>query len=240
MSKNTFLVTSAINTKFGVFNSQDRLTQTLATVNRIKEKAPGSKIIFLEMAALPLTAEQSQKITESVDYLIDFTTDGAVQSLYHSTDNWDVVKNVTEVMCFGKALKMLHHDTDQLADSQRIFKISGRYLLSDDFDIDYYNQYNVQTNIIVSKSRSSQFDISLTQVPRQFMSRLWSWPTSLTNEIIQVYDQGLRFMQSRILQGGYVDIEHLLYKFLDHNKVIERDIIGIHGNIGPNGQLVKD
>lgn len=240
MTKNVFLVTSAINTKFGIFNSQDRLQQTLATVSRIREKAPGAKIIFLEMAALPLSEEQSKAIADAVDYVIDFTTDPAVQSLYHSTDNWDVVKNVTEVMCFGKALKMLYHDTNQLADTQRIFKISGRYQLSDEFDIGFYDQYRVQTNIIVSKSRSSQFDISLTQVPRQFMSRLWSWPTALTEEIIQVYDQGLRFMQSRILQGGYVDIEHLLYKFLDHNKIIEMDTIGIHGNIGPNGQLVKD
>jgi len=240
MSKNIFLVTSAINTKFGIFNSQDRLTQTLATIDKIKEKAPGSKIIFLEMAALPLTGEQAEAITQSVDYLIDFTTDQSVQELYHSTDNWDVVKNVTEVMCFGKALKMLYHDTGQLAGSNRIFKISGRYQLSDDFDIDYYDQYNVQTNIIISKNRSSQFDIRLTQVPRQFMSRLWSWPTQLTEEIIQVYDRGLNFMQSRILDGGYIDIEHLLYKFLDHEKIIERDIIGIYGNIGPNGQLVKD
>jgi hypothetical protein len=72
------------------------------------------------------------------------------------------------------------------------------------------------------------------------MSRLWSWPTTLTDEIISVYSQGLNFIQERIMAGGYVDIEHVLYKFLDHNKLIELDAVGVQGNIGPNGAAVKD
>lgn len=237
--KYTFLVTSALNTKFGIFDSATRLEQTLNTIKGIRNKVPSARVILLEMSALPLTADQRAILTEAVDNIVDFTSDEGVKSLYHSTDNWDVVKNVTEVMCFGKALKILKN-AGQFDNTQRIFKISGRYQLSDDFKIDYYDQYSVQTNIIVSKSRGSQFDISLTQVPRQFMSRLWSWPAALTDEIIEVYDQSLLFMQERILDGGYVDIEHVLYKFLDHNKIIELDTIGIYGNIGPNGQLVKD
>ena len=237
--KYTFLVTSALNTKFGIFDSATRLEQTLNTIKGIRDKAPGARVILLEMSALPLNSDQRATLTEAVDNIVDFTSDEGVKSLYHSTDNWDVVKNVTEVMCFGKALKILKN-AGQFDNTQRIFKISGRYQLSDDFKIDYYDQYSVQTNIIVSKSRGSQFDISITHVPRQFMSRLWSWPSALTDEIIEVYDQSLLFMQERILDGGYVDIEHVLYKFLDHNKIIELDTIGIYGNIGPNGQLVKD
>ena len=237
--KYTFLVTSALNTKFGIFDSATRLEQTLNTIKGIRNKVPGARVILLEMSALPLTADQRATLTDVVDNIVDFTSDEGVKSLYHSTDNWDVVKNVTEVMCFGKALKILKN-AGQFDNTQRIFKISGRYQLSDDFKIDYYDQYSVQTNIIVSKSRGSQFDISMTHVPRQFMSRLWSWPAMLTDEIIEVYDQSLLFMQERILGGGYVDIEHVLYKFLDHNKIIELDTIGIYGNIGPNGQLVKD
>ena len=237
--KYTFLVTSAINTKFGIFDSATRLEQTLNTIKGIRNKVPDARVILLEMSALPLNSDQHTILTEAVDNIVDFTSDEGVKSLYHSTDNWDVVKNVTEVMCFGKALKILKN-AGQFDNTQRIFKISGRYQLSDDFKIDYYDQYSVQTNIIVSKSRGSQFDISLTHVPRQFMSRLWSWPLLLTDEIIEVYNQSLLFMHERILNGGYVDIEHVLYKFLDHNKIIELDTIGIYGNIGPNGQLVKD
>ena len=239
MSQYIFLITSAINTKFGIYNSDQRIQQTLNTVQSIRQRVPAARIILLEMSAISLTEQQKQQLLDAVDNILDFTTDPVVQQLYHSTENWDIVKNVTEVMCFNKALKQLTQ-TNQLVDSQRIFKISGRYLLSDDFDIGYYDQYSVQSHIVVSKSRDSQFDFATTQIERQFMSRLWSWPTVLTAEIIESYDRGLVFMQERLFAGGYADIEHVLYKFLDHKKVIELDTVGIYGNIGPNGTLVKD
>jgi hypothetical protein len=240
MNQYTFLVTSALNTKFGIFDSAQRLAQTLATIDSVRKRVPTAKIYLLEMAGLPLQDHQREQLLTCVDRIINFTTDPAVTALYQSTDNWDIVKNVTEIMCFGNALKRLHTDTHQFDSSQRIFKLSGRYLLNDDFKIDYYNQYSIQSHIVVSKSRASQFPLHYTQVERQFMSRLWSWPATLTDEIITMYDQGLNFIQERILAGGYVDIEHVLYKFLDHNKLIELDAVGVEGNIGPNGVAVKD
>lgn len=240
MNQYTFLVTSAMNTKFGVFDSAQRLTQTLATIDSIRQRVPTARIYLLEMAGLPLQEHQREQLLACVDHVMDFTTDPAVKELYQSTENWDIVKNVTEIMCFGNALRRLHTDTNQLQGSQRIFKLSGRYTLNDDFKIDYYDQYSTQSHIVVSRSRASQFPLHYTQVERQFMSRLWSWPYQLTDEIISVYDQGLNFIQERILAGGYVDIEHVLYKFLDHHKVIELDAVGVQGNIGPNGTAVKD
>ena len=240
MSQYAFLVTSAINTKFGIFNSSQRLKQTLDTINSIKTRAPGAKIILIEMGAIPLTEEQSQQLTSEVDYTLNFNNDPTVVDLFNSTDNWDVVKNVNEVMCFSRALATLTEHTDVLDGVQRAFKISGRYSLVDEFDINYYDQYSVQHHIVVSQAKSSQFPYQLTHVEKQFMSRLWSWPTALTPEILEAYNKGLVFIQERIISGGYCDIEHMLYKFLDHNKIIEKEVVGIAGHIGPNGVAVKD
>jgi hypothetical protein len=240
MNQYAFLVTSAINTKFGIFNSEQRLTQTLATINSIKSRAPGAKVILVEMGAIPLTTDQSQQLSKEVDKVLSFNSDQTVIDLFNSTDNWDIVKNVTEVMCFGQALSTLVNHTDVFEGVQRAFKISGRYTLTDDFDIEYYNQYNVQHHMVVSQARSSQFSYELTGVKQQYMSRLWSWPTALMPEVLDVYSRGLVYMQERIVNGGYCDIEHMLYKFLDHNKVIEKELVGICGNIGPNGAAVKD
>lgn len=240
MNQYAFLVSSAINTKFGIYNSSQRLQQTLDTIASIKRQVPTAKIILVEMGGVPLTTDQTNSLTAAVDRVINFNSDPGVVELYNSTDNWDVVKNVTEVMCFGRALKTLNEHTDLLDGVQRIFKVSGRYTLDDSFDIGYYDQYKVQHHIVVSQSRPSQFSYALTNVERQFMSRLWSWPRDLTAEIIDVYDQGLVYIQDRILDNGYCDIEHMLYKFLDHNKVIEKDFVGICGNIGPNGAAVRD
>ena len=47
-------------------------------------------------------------------------------------------------------------------------------------------------------------------------------------------------MYERLADGGYVDIEHCLYKFLDSEKIIELNAIGVTGNIAPNGHPVQD
>lgn len=240
MNNYTFLITSAINTKFGVYSSDQRLQQTIGTIESIRKAVPTAEIILIEMAAIPLFDKQRSILNSSVDKVIDFTGDHTVQDLYHSTDNWDVVKNVTEVTCFGRALRVLkeHFDQNQV---KRCFKISGRYTLTDNFDINIYAQNNISDMITVSRARPSQFSQQVTGgITQQFMSRLWSWPSSFTDKIISVYDSSLEYMFSRLSVGGYADIEHTLYHFLDHNKLVQLDKIGITGNIGPNGAKVED
>lgn len=233
------MLTSAINTKFGVYNSQQRLDQTIESIRSVRSHMPGAKLFLLEMAGIPLTDEQKNKLTAEVDHLIDFTSDQSVVELYNSTDNWDVVKNVTEVMCFRKALETLS-ESGNFNGLERIFKFSGRYLLNDDFDINFYHEYKNKSCIVVSKSRTSQFPFAVTGVELQYMSRLWSWPAALNKEIIEAYGNSLNYMFERLTNGGYADIEHCLYKFLDQEKIIEKEPIGVTGNISPNGLLVKD
>ena len=234
------IITSAINTKFGVYTSDERLAQTLATIDSVRTRIPDCKIFLLEISGVSLTATQAKVLTEQVDHLMDFTTDPDVVGLYNSTDNWDVVKNVTEVMCFGTAVKRLSQDTGALADFQRVFKVSGRYTLDERFDIGFYDAYQNQHSMVIGTKQTSQFPFEVTQVEAQYMCRLWSWPTVLNAEVIAAYDNSLRYMYERLAAGGYADIEHCLYKFLDPAKVINRDVMGVVGNIAPNGAPIRN
>ena len=240
MSKNAVMITSAINSKFGVYPGDVRLEQTLATVASVKDRIPGAKIFLLEMTGVPLTNNQKNAISNAVDHLLDFTTDQNVTGLYNSTDNWDVVKNVTEVMCFGNALRALHKDANLIGEFDRIFKISGRYLLDERFDLGFYEDYKNKHCIVIGPKKESQFPYQVTQVEGQYMSRLWSWPASLTEEVIGFYDNALTYMYERLAAGGYVDIEHCLYKFLDPAKIINKSPLGITGALAPNGVPIKD
>lgn len=240
MNQYAFMVTSAINTKFGVYSADQRLEQTLQTIGSIRQRVPQARIIVVEMGAIELTASQLEAITSASDHVMSFNTDPAVVELFNSTDNWDVVKNVTEVMCFSQALSKLQNHTAELDGIQRIFKVSGRYTLNDGFDIERYQDADVATKIVVGASRPSQFPLQLPLVDRQYMSRLWSWPHCYTDQVIQVYNRGLVYMQERLFAGGYCDIEHMLYKFLDNTLVVEFDQVGIQGNLGPNGVAIKD
>ena len=239
MLKHCFIITSAINTRFGVYLPPDRLLQTVITIRSIRQKVPNAKIVLVEMAGVSLTEQQSKTLTAEVDLLLDFTDEESVKSMYTSTDNWDVVKNGTEIMVFGAALKMLRDD-NELAGIDRVHKISGRYVINDMFDPLTYEQSGVVGKIVLAKKRPSQFPRHITGQRAQYMSRLWSWPTAMNDDIIQFYGDALTDFSTTVGMGQYIDIEHLLCKLLPAQHIHELQNIGIEGLIGPNGQTVKD
>lgn len=232
------MITSAINTKFGVFNSDQRLQQTIDTINSINGRAPGAKIFLIEMAAIPLTERQRELLSVLVDDIVDFDDDQDVKDIFNGSDNWDWVKNATEVMCFKQAIEQLR-DKGAFDGVDRIHKISGRYFLSDNFELTRYDAD--PDKIFVKTPMTSQFPAQVTgNIPVQYMSRLWSWPVSLTDEVISTYENGFVYIAERIAAGGYCDIEHMLYKFLPQSHIHEVAMTGVSGNIGPNGARIDD
>lgn len=234
-----FIVTSAINTKFGVFSADQRLTQTLGTIASIKDRIPDAKIIIMECAGEPLTPAQHTALASQVNFVIDYTEDRNVIDIYNSTSNWDIVKNSTEIMCFGNTVR--HAVANNWFEGvDRVHKLSGRYLLSDHFDKSVYEQPEVRDKVVISPKRQSQFPVTVTDQPWQYMSRLWSWPIGLTNQVVNVYDHALSYFADRVSKGGYTDIEHALARFLDPAIVHEQAMIGVKGEISPTGAKVSD
>jgi hypothetical protein len=236
MIKHGFIVTSAVNSKFGVYSPEERLAQTIITLQNIRFRVPDAKIIVMECAGTALTDSQSNTLEQNCDLLLDFSRDPDVLAIYQS-DNWDVVKNSTEIMCFARALRMCQDDGD-FAGLDRIHKMSGRYVLNDDFDLDVYEQY--PDRIIIGPKNRSQFPFQVTGIELQYMARLWSWPADQTERVIQVYNDSLSYIGQRVSQGGYADIEHVLYKFLPADLVQELPLLGVEGFIAPNGVPIKN
>lgn len=236
MIKHCFVVTSAVNSKFGIYSAEERLAQTVITLQNIKFRVPDAKIVVMECAGTPLTDSQSQTLENNSDLLIDFSNDPDVHAIYQS-DNWDVVKNSTEIMCFGRTLRMCQDDSDFVG-YDRIHKMSGRYILNDEFDLNVYEQY--QDKIIIGPKHPSQFPFQVTGIELQYMARLWSWPASQLDTVIKVYEDSLAYIGERVSQGGYADIEHVLYKFLPVDLVQEIPVVGVEGFIAPNGVAIKN
>lgn len=232
-------MTSAVNSKFGVYSPAARLQQTLTTITSIKSYIPDAKIIVMECTGTPLTDSQSDLLEERSDLLIDYSEDAEVQAIYNSTDNWDIVKNSTEILCFGKTLRLCLEDGD-FDGCDRIHKMSGRYVLNSQFapTMPLYEQH--ADRIIIGEKYKSQFPPGVTGIDLQYMARLWSWPVDITERIIEVYEDSLWYMADRVKQGGYADIEHVLYKFLPADLVTEIPVLGVEGSIAPNGQPIQN
>lgn len=234
--KHCFIVTSAVNSKFGIYSPEERLAQTVITLQNIKFKVPDAKIVVMECAGTALTQAQSDTLENNCDLLIDFSRDPDVLAIYQS-DNWDVVKNATEIMCFGRTLRICKNDGDFVG-YDRIHKMSGRYILNDDFNLDVYEQYPDQ--IIIGPKHQSQFPFQMTGIELQYMARLWSWPADQLDTVIKVYEDSLAYIGNRVNQGGYADIEHVLYKFLPESLVQEIPSLGVEGFIAPNGVAIRN
>lgn len=239
MTRHLFVVTSAINSRFGVYKPQERLEQTLETIRSIRKRIPDAGIAIMECTGVSLTAEQEEVLRANCNWFLDYTQDPAVQAIYKSTDNWDIVKNGTEILVFGRALQVLAKN-NIIEQYDRVHKMSGRYLLNNDFDTELYETEHIKNNIVIGHSYESQFPYNVTLVERQYMARLWSWPASSNNEIIKVYSDSFAYFQQRVSQGGYVDIEHVLYKFLNRNHLTEIDSVGVEGTIAPNGSAIRN
>jgi hypothetical protein len=236
--KTLFILTSALNTKFGVHSNSQRLEQTLDSIASIRQHSPGASIAVVEMGGIPPTATQIATIESQVEYYYNFSENEAVQGIFHSTDNWDIVKNTTEVMIFGTVLEAMTaaHIPEQF---DRIFKMSGRYQLTDRFDPEYYS--SVADRIVVLERKASQFPSYITDgMEYQYMSRLWSWPADQTQTIIDSYLRGFVAMAQRLEAGGYFDIEHMLYYYLPQELITQRPVVGLRGLLGPNGVAIED
>lgn len=236
--KPLFILTSALNTKFGVHSNELRLQQTLDSITSIRRYAPGAKIAIVEMGGIPSTDEQIATLKSHSDFYYNYSNDEAVQDIFHSTDNWDIVKNTTEVMVFGNMLGDMY-ENGLLNEFDRVFKMSGRYQLTENFDPAFYD--TVPDRIVVLQRKGSQFPPQVTGgMQYQYMSRLWSWPVAATTAVLETYGSGFVAMAQRLAEGGYFDIEHMLFKYLPQEQVTEVTRVGLTGLLGPNGIKIED
>jgi hypothetical protein len=232
-----FMVTSAVESRFGVYTPAQRLEQTLATISNLRKQVPGCQIVLSEVSGNGLQSQFEDALMDAVDVFLDFTNNTEVRGIYNEPrwyDNWDVVKNLTELTTFPQALHQVIQ-AGMLSDVDRVFKMSGRYLLNDKFDPVFYEKEEVANKVVIGRAVPSQFPPQVTGLSMQYMCRLLSWPSHMQEDMISYYINGCNYMKDRMMMGGYADIEHCLYYAIPKDLVYEVDEVGVYGNIAPNG-----
>jgi len=237
--KPLFIISSAIRTKHGKFSATERLQQTIETLKSIRDRIPDAKILVNESSGeQSITQEENNKLSRYADWIENYSSDPQVQEIYKSTNNWDIVKNYTEMLVTAKSLYILETYSPE---SSRIFKLSGRYQLTNDFDLNKYDDPNLTSKYIFSARRNSQFPTNVTNgLTHQLMSRLWSWPTNKSDLVLARYKIMLEDFTNSLNQNNYRDIEHLLFKYFEGPNLFEFPIIGVTGQLGPTARQVSD
>jgi hypothetical protein len=244
--KNIVLLTSAVYTNYGIYNPQDRIKQTLETAKSAKKYIPGAVIILVDNSKVDVqndTSAEFEELIDLVDYYIDNSDDADIQYFHNNVQNYDIGKNTMEALGMMKALTYIANDDammEEIKDADRIFKLSGRYQVTDKFDIAKFSNANTKDKYVFKKAQPSWINPADTGVNTLLQTRLWSFTPNLLLVTMQLYKDILETMVSLFNQQKYIDNEHAMSKFIPKDQLVELDIVGLQGNIAPNGMMIID
>ena len=231
-----FLVSSAIHTNHGIYNDEQRLEQTIDTLKSIKQRCDVD-IVLLDGGLKAPTEDEQKLLGEYTKGIISFSDAPSMKDIL-VIPSQDIVKNMAEIVMFGSTFQDIQNSGDYKK-YKRIFKMSGRYVLNDNFN--YQTHIDAKDKIIIRGPYTSQFTSAQTGgVIFQYMSRLWSFDSELLPDIAETYGRMFGDMNRVLTQGGYIDIEHLLFTHLDPSRIQKIAKIGVEGNIAPNGMRISE
>lgn len=230
---NIFLVTSGIHGPGGVNGKVPiitRIIQTLETAQSIRHHVPDAKIYLLEGGSDPLNVNlREQFLNGGYDDIFDFTQSAFVSYAHAQRDaakqEITVIKGPCESYMLKETTKLL-----TLTKDDRVFKISGRYRLSDEFNLETHRaaagKYLFKTKTECLKWYK---DPGPVYSPYQYSTRLYSWCGSLQNAAIYNYDVIQNWILQLYSKNLYMDIEHSTYLHVDQALISETNPIGLIG-----------
>jgi hypothetical protein len=142
-----------------------------------------------------------------------------------------------------KALNYISNDKAMMKEvnkAGRIFKLSGRYQVTDKFDINKFDNATTKDKYVFKRAQPSWINPADTGVNTLLQTRLWSFTPSLLTDTISMYNKIIDTMVGLFNQNKYIDNEHAMAKFIPKDKLVELDIVGLQGNIAPNGMMIID
>ncbi len=142
---NLVIITSVINisktplnysSTRSVYTPEERYTQTIKTIESIKERVDNSEILFLESS--DIDTEKENTIKGMVDHYFKLRDDDIIKVI---DGQFKASAESTQIL---EGLKMI-----DISSYDNIYKISGRYFLNEKFD---YSKYDNTDNIFFETS----------------------------------------------------------------------------------------
>ncbi len=227
-----FVVTSAIRTEMGAYSYAQRLNQTLATLVSIRRHVPGARVALIEMSLDPLDDETSDQLCGLVDWYVTLS-DPSIEALRPDVVGPYHVKQITELISLREFLAHAER-TRLLIDADRIFKLSGRYWLTDDFSLE---RFDVPGAFVLKHAQPSRINTAATGgIPMRHTSRLWSFDASMLNAVQDLLDRMIGSMTSPMTLEGRVDIDHLLFHPIPKNCKHTLYLVGVAGDTAEGGE----
>jgi hypothetical protein len=223
--KNIVLLTSAVYTNYGIYDPKQRIQQTLETAKSAKKYIPGAVVILVDNSKVDVqndTSAEFEELIDTVDYYIDNSDDNDIKYFHTNVTNYDIGKNAMEALGMMKALTYINNDEDMkkvIADADRIFKLSGRYQVTDKFDIAKFSNANTKDKYVFKRAQPSWINPADTGVNTLLQTRLWSFTPAMLLNAMQLYKDIIETMIKLFNEGKYIDNEHAMSKFIPKDQL---------------------
>jgi len=254
-----FLVGSALKhfqeEKFSAYDEQQRFEQTLKTIECIREKVPNSYVVLFECSSKSIDEKQKDTLKEKVDLFLEFYDEPVLKQIYENLEERPelitYVKSLLETRGLLNALYVIKKH-NLFSDSQRVFKLTGRYLLNEYFDIKDYESKFLEEKYVIKKydylpQEAENFDEKelenvyayLYGAKGMMVTGLWSFDRMLFNEIVESLEKAFVYMEKMIQYTAGTDVEHSLYRFLNKKNMISIPNLGLTTIKGMEGDSYK-
>lgn len=211
-----------------VFSGEERLAQTKKTVDSIDKHLPGSTKIFFDVSTQLPNKEHIEQVCSSPETFFVYVGDDSAIQEYSRKG----LRSVSETLGFMRFLSWF-----QMQDFKydRIYKVSGRYELTDDF---VPNDPSYKDAFVFAEALDSWMYHEIQEIAKvKKLYRLRAWhmdgsllPTFIRKLPLIAYD----------CASYRIDVEHAYYKYLYDQKVVEVKKIGVCGHLGPNGEYIDE
>lgn len=224
-----FFINHALNVnQLSVFNNHQRFEQTLETLASIDKYCPNNLKIIFDNSPNDVDESYLARIAEQPNTW--FLEMGKHQ--FVMTYSMNGLRSIAETYSF---MGMLEWFGEQNFVSKRIYKLSGRYVLNDNFILDDPSYKDAFVFSDALDSWMSEGEKKHADVDKLYRLRCWHMDYSLLDtfhsELPNIFNDC----------GTYgIDVEHSYYKHLHKYKVVEVEKIGVQGYIAPSGEYIDE
>lgn len=228
MTDAIFLISSAINitNANSIYDENTRFQQTLDSIDSIDKYCPNNSKFIFDSSLKELKPDYIQKLHEKQVNIIYVGKHPDIIAVSQAG-----LKSATECIALHITLSLLKENNVQC---KRIYKLSGRYKITENFrpGYEHVNRY-VFTK--PTKTWMSEERIKETGVDYVYQTRLLHFDRSLLDEFTV---ESVNLIKNCIELG--IDIEHACYKNFKKYDPVELDVIGVCGNLAPNGEYINE
>ena len=200
-----------------VYSKQERFDQTKATIASVRRHIPNNKIMVIECSLL--TEEESQYFREHTDIFIN---------LYDHADKSYIERIHSHSKAMGEGTMTIYALEYLFANNieyETLFKLSGRYKLTDKFSYDTYNNDQAMVQYYCEKEYASTI---LYKLPRDVSMRWYVFLQNANHYFVNCY--------------AYENVFAMFLRELEsqmENMVVHTQYMGACGNISVCGGYVE-